>query len=61
MHISLFHSVQAPLDGHHFSVPKFLMEQCKAFIANGKVIDAIKAFRAETGCSIQNVRRALEL
>lgn len=28
------------------SVPKSLMEQCKALIANGKVIDAIKAFRA---------------
>ena len=43
------------------SVPKSLMEQCKALIANGKVIDAIKAFRAETGCSFQNARRALEL
>ncbi|MDI6671810.1 hypothetical protein [Pseudomonas aeruginosa] len=36
------------------SVPKSLMEQCKALIA-------IKAFRAETGCSLQNARRALEL
>lgn len=45
------------------SVPKSLMEQCKALIANGKVIDAIKAFRAERGAAfrMRAARRALEL
>ncbi|HBO5514637.1 TPA: hypothetical protein L4559_003532 [Pseudomonas aeruginosa] len=38
-----------------------LMEKCQELIAAGKLIDAIKAYRAGTGCGLDTARRALRL
>lgn len=38
-----------------------LVKKCQTLIADGKLIDAIKAYRAETGCGLDTARRALGL
>ncbi|MBF3053129.1 hypothetical protein HKW90_01740 [Pseudomonas aeruginosa] len=43
------------------TIPAALMDECKKLIEAGQAIEAIRKYRAETGCGLQVARRALGL